>query len=238
MTQWHKVLIAMGFSVGVTLVSMLAMAILTGEHIPWPFWAFAAVCPAIISGPVTYILANQAEVNRRLNQQLMATQAVLRAQADIDHLTGTLNRAAFYRQASDYADDAPACVLLADIDHFKAINDLHGHAAGDHALRLVARTLQAALRPNDLLGRVGGEEFAVLLAAMPEELGIVIAERARSAIAGLEVATADGTPVVLSISIGVAPLEAGDSLEQALAQADAAMYAAKRGGRNRVRAAG
>lgn len=74
-------------------------------------------------------------------------------------------------------------MLLADIDHFKAINDQHGHAAGDHALRTVAKTLQAALRPDDLMGRMGGEEFAVLLAGMPVELGMSIAERARAAIA-------------------------------------------------------
>lgn len=237
MTQWHKVLIAMGFSVAVTLASMLAMAMLTGEHIPWPFWAWGAACPALISGPVTYVLASQAEANRRLNRQLLATQSVLRAQADIDHLTGTLNRAAFYRCAGEYGEDAPACVLLADIDHFKAINDRHGHAAGDHALRIVARTLQAALRPDDLMGRIGGEEFAVMLAGMPVELGMSIAERARAAIAALQVTTAEGEPIALSISIGVAPLVAGSALEQALAQADAAMYSAKRGGRNRVLAA-
>lgn len=237
MTHWHKVLIAMVFSVAVTLVSMLALAALTGEDIPWPFWALGVACPALISGPVTYILASQAEANRRLNRQLLATQSVLRAQADIDHLTGALNRAAFYRHAAEYCEDAPACVLLADIDHFKAINDEHGHAAGDHALRSVARTLQAALRPDDLLGRIGGEEFAIILAGMPTALGMTIAERARAAIAGLQVTTADGAPIGLTISIGVAQLVAGSALEQALAEADAAMYSAKRSGRNRVLAA-
>lgn len=237
MTQWHKVLIAMGFSVAVTLASMLAMATLTGEDIAWPFWVWGAACPALISGPVTYVLASQAEANRRLNRQLLATQSVLRAQADIDHLTGTLNRAAFYRSAAAYDQDASACVLLADIDHFKAINDQHGHAAGDHALRTVAKTLQAALRPDDLLGRIGGEEFAVLLAGMPVELGMTIAERARAAIAALQVTSAEGDPIALSISIGVASLAAGAALDQALAEADAAMYSAKRSGRNRVLAA-
>ncbi len=237
MTQWLKIVSAVGFSVVVTLSAMLVMAVVTGEEIPWPFWVFAAVCPALISGPVSFILVRQAEANRRLNRQLMTTQAVLRAQADIDHLTGTLNRAAFYRRASAYSEDADACVLLADIDHFKAINDMHGHAAGDHALRTVTRTLQAALRPDNLLGRVGGEEFAILLVAMPVELGVVIAERARAAIASLEVKTAEGTPVVVSITIGVARFAAGMSLEEALARADTAMYSAKRGGRNRVLAA-
>jgi diguanylate cyclase (GGDEF)-like protein len=238
MYPWSKVLVAMGFSVVVTLVAMLGMTLLLGEVIPPAFWVFGAACPALISGPVSFILVRQAEDNRRLNGQLLATQAVLRAQADIDHLTGVLNRAAFYRHAGAYAEEAEACILLADIDHFKTINDMHGHAAGDHALRIVARTLQSALRTDDLLGRVGGEEFAILLTAMPVDLAMIIAERARSAIASLDTRTADGVPIAISISIGVAPFAAGMPLDQALARADAAMYSAKRSGRNRVLAAG
>lgn len=234
MDQWRKVSIAVAFSVAATLLSMGAMVVLTGEEIPWPFWVFTVICPACISGPVSFVLVRQGEANRRLNQQLMATQAELRTQIERDHLTGVLNRAAFYQYAEAYADDAPACVLLADIDHFKAINDLHGHAAGDHALGVVANTLQAALRPTDLLGRVGGEEFAILLAGMPLSLAMTIAERARGAIAALRVTTTDGTPIALSISVGVAPYATGMSLDEALAEADRAMYSAKRNGRNRV----
>ncbi len=238
MEQWRKVLIAVAFSVAATLMAMVAMVLLTGEEIPWPFWVFTVICPACISAPISIVLVRQGEANRRLNQQLLLTQAELRAQVDRDHLTGVLNRAAFYTHAASYDADAPGCVLLSDIDHFKAINDRHGHAAGDHALRMVAHTLQAALRPTDLLGRVGGEEFAILLAELPIPLALTIAERARGAIAALRVTTADGTPIPLSISIGIAPYAAGMSLDAALAQADGAMYDAKRSGRNRVLAAG
>lgn len=238
MEQWRKVLIAVAFSIAATLLAMVAMVLVTGEEIPWPFWVFTVICPAFISAPISIVLVRQDEANRRLNDQLLLTQAELRAQVDRDHLTGVLNRAAFYTQAAGYDGDAPACVLLSDIDHFKAINDLHGHAAGDHALRMVAKTLQSALRPTDLLGRVGGEEFAILLAEMPMPLAMTIAERARGAIAALRVTTADGKPLALSISIGVAPFGSGMSLDAALAQADSAMYSAKRSGRNRVLAAG
>lgn len=238
MEQWRKVLIAVAFSILATLLAMAAMVLMTGEDIPWPFWVFTVLCPACISAPVSIVLVRQGEANRRLNQQLLLTQAELRAQVDCDHLTGVLNRAAFYSGAAGYNGDAPASVLLADIDHFKAINDAHGHAAGDHALRMVATALQAALRPSDLLGRVGGEEFAILLAGMPVPLATVIAERTRGAIAALRVTAADGTPIALSISIGVAPYAAGMSLDAALAQADGAMYSAKRSGRNRVLAVG
>jgi diguanylate cyclase (GGDEF)-like protein len=238
MGHWQKIVLAVGFSVLATLVAMLVMESVSGLEIPVPYWVFGVVCPILVSGPVSIILARQAEVNQRLNRQLMIAQAELLAQADIDHLTGVLGRAAFYRRAAGYAQDADACVLLADIDHFKAINDLHGHAAGDHALRMVARTLQAALRPDDLLGRVGGEEFAIMLCAMPQALAMMIAERARTAIAHLDIKAADGAPIALSISIGVAPYAAGTSLDTALARADGAMYGAKRSGRNRVLAAG
>lgn len=238
MSGWSKVLIVMGFSVTVTLAAMFAMTMLMHHAIPFPFWIFAAVCPALISGPVSFVLVRQSAANDRLNRQLLATQAVLREQADLDHLTGTLNRAAFYRQAGAIAGEAGACVLLADIDHFKAINDRHGHAAGDHALRIVAATLKAALRPGDLLGRVGGEEFAILLVSMPVDLGMEIAARACGAVSSLRVKAPDGTPIALSISIGVACLAETMSLDDALACADNAMYSAKRGGRNRAQAAG
>lgn len=234
MQPWQKVLTAISFSVAATLVAVEALVLVTREPIEWIYWAFAFFCPIFISGPVSLVLVRQAEANRRLNTALLIAQRELMTQADRDHLTGVLNRAAFYRMASAYDCDAPASVLLVDIDHFKAINDGHGHAVGDCALRLVASTLQAALRPHDHLGRVGGEEFAILLSEMPMPLALAIAERARGAIAGLCMRAADGSPIALSISVGVTSYATGSSLDAALAQADQAMYAAKRQGRNRV----
>lgn len=234
MQPWQKVLLSVSFSVVATLVAMQALVLATGEPIEFIYWAFAMACPVFVSAPVSLVLVRQAEANQRLNLALLVAQRELMTQADRDHLTGVLSRAAFYRHAEAYDGDAPASVLLADIDHFKAINDGHGHALGDAALRLVASTLQAALRPDDLLGRVGGEEFAILLRGMPMPLALAIAERARGAIAGLCMRAADGSPVALSISVGVASYAAGMSLDVALAQADQAMYSAKRNGRNRV----
>ncbi len=236
MQPWLKVLIVVAFSVVATLLAMGLLVLGTGEAIEPLYWAFSVLCPAAISAPISYVLIRQAEANRRLNLELLIVQRELLNQADRDHLTGVLNRAAFYRRASAYSGDAVASVLLADIDHFKAINDLHGHAAGDEALRLVATTLQAALRSDDLLGRVGGEEFAILLAGMPQPLAMAIADRARGAIAALSMRAADGSLISLSISVGVTSYAAGSPLDAALARADAAMYCAKRDGRNRVMA--
>lgn len=238
MNPVQKILTCVAFGVIMTLLGLEVMTHALREEVRWPFWAFAVICPAGITAAISIVLVGQVEDNRQMARRLLETQAELIELANHDHLTGVLNRAAFYREAAGYGDEAPACVLLADIDHFKAINDEHGHAAGDSALRLVASTLSAALRPDDLLGRVGGEEFAILLAGLPFALGMAIAERARGAIDALEFRSSEGDPIALSISVGVAPYRAGWSLDNALAQADAAMYGAKRSGRNRVQAAG
>lgn len=237
MSPLKKILFCVAFGVVMTLAGLEAMVHALHERVDWPFWAFAVVSPAAVTAAISIVLVRQVEANGRLAAQLLEAQTDLLTRASRDELTGAMNRAAFYREAAAYADEAPACVLLADIDHFKTINDEHGHAAGDEALRLVATTLRAALRPDDLLGRVGGEEFAILLTGLPFALGMTIAERARGAVDALELRSPDGEAIALSISVGVAPYRAGWSLDNALAQADAAMYGAKRGGRNRVQAA-
>jgi diguanylate cyclase (GGDEF)-like protein len=141
-----------------------------------------------------------------------------------------------------------AAVLILDLDHFKTVNDAHGHLAGDDVLAAVAAELQSGVRENDLVGRFGGEEFVVLMPDLqpgPEgrrEL-YTVAERLRHRVSRLDVAvdTADGELTIsgLSISVGGACVPAdGSSLEQVLKVADSSLYAAKRGGRNLVRIAG
>lgn len=237
MAQWAKILSAVTFSVSATLLAMLAMSQFPGLQIPGPYWIFGIVCPALISAPVSVILVRQAEANQLLNRQLIAAQAALQQQADHDHLTGVLNRAAFYKNASQINAGGAACLLLADIDHFKMINDSHGHAAGDSALCVVANALASITRSGDYLGRVGGEEFAIYLHDVPVSTGIAVAERARAAVSDLRLLMDDGAIVSVSISIGVTEFAAGCSLEQALARADRAMYQAKRHGRNQVQIA-
>ena len=170
-----------------------------------------------------------------------------------DGKTGLLNAAAWQAQAARTVRRAQrtgtgAAVMILDLDHFKAVNDRHGHLAGDDVLAAVAAELQAGVRANDVVGRFGGEEFVVLMPDLPAagrgrgELHIV-AERLRCRIAALRVPfdTADGLLTIsgLSISIGGACVPADVStLEQVLQAADASLYAAKRSGRNLVRIAG
>jgi diguanylate cyclase (GGDEF)-like protein len=134
-------------------------------------------------------------------------------------------------------------VLVLDLDHFKSVNDTHGHLAGDHVLAAVADVLQAEVRERDLVGRFGGEEFVVLLAGLGGEGSAelaAVAERIRRRVAGLgvEIPTPDGPLTVrgLSVSVGCAVMpDGGAELRDLLEVADRALYAAKGAGRNAVR---
>ncbi|WP_170244986.1 sensor domain-containing diguanylate cyclase [Pararhodospirillum oryzae] len=166
----------------------------------------------------------------------------LRRLATTDSLTGALNRRAFLDEAHRLIGHAqryhePLSVILSDIDHFKRINDTHGHAVGDLALRLFVVTLRNRLRESDVLGRIGGEEFAIVLphAALPEAMKV--AEDLRMALANQDIETPHG-PLVFTASLGVAELGTHGTIIDAVMQAaDAALYTAKALGRNRVVAA-
>jgi diguanylate cyclase (GGDEF)-like protein len=160
--------------------------------------------------------------------------------ASMDPLTGMFNRRGFAEATSRVIEreanaGRPVTVLIFDIDHFKSINDRFGHPAGDEILKLFAAVVVNSLRITDLSGRIGGEEFAALLPCSLEE-AVVVAERVREAFASSGIVVEEG-PVDTTVSIGVAGGPAGTELEVLLAAADAALYQAKRGGRNRVEAA-
>lgn len=151
--------------------------------------------------------------------------------ATVDSLTGVLNRYAFFKQAQGMRA-ASITVFMLDLDHFKQINDRFGHAAGDDALCLFAQTVQTVLAGRGVIGRLGGEEFALALAA-PFDEAMQIAEAVRAAVTAAPLATVAG-PCLVTVSIGVALLQAGEALATGLARADLALYGAKHAGRNRV----
>ncbi|MEH2590239.1 GGDEF domain-containing protein [Bradyrhizobium sp. AZCC 1721] len=160
--------------------------------------------------------------------------------ASVDPLSGMLNRRGFSEACNrviehEAAAGRPVTVMIFDIDHFKSINDRFGHPAGDEILKLFSTVVASNLRISDLSGRIGGEEFAALLAC-PLEEGVIVAERVREAFEASNIVCEEG-PVVTTVSIGVAGGPAGTELEVLLAAADTALYQAKRGGRNRVEAA-
>ena len=161
--------------------------------------------------------------------------------ARVDALTGTANRSSFFEDAGRLLarcqqEGSPFSLVMFDLDRFKTVNDTLGHQAGDSLLRSFADTVRAALRPNDLVGRYGGEEFVVVLPAATIETAHVIAERVRRAFADSH-RFLDGQPLNATVSAGVASTSSVTTLEALVGAADKAMYAAKKAGRNRVQPA-
>lgn len=166
----------------------------------------------------------------------------LRDQANLDYLTGLYNRRYFIERGTQELTRAarhskPLSLMMMDIDEFKKINDTRGHRTGDLVLRHLSRVLGETLRSIDFCGRLGGEEFAVLLPETDAQAAGEIAERLRAAIAGSAVVPEDGPPIRYTVSIGVTTLARDSNIDTLLGQADQALYKAKRSGRNRVCAA-
>lgn len=200
------------------------------------------------------------DANRNLTEQareLRALNATLEAEveererlagelqrlATVDELTGLFGRRHFLSLANrelarQRRVDSPISLMMLDLDHFKQVNDTHGHAIGDAILRALADVLRAGLREMDVAGRLGGEEFTVLLTAADAGAAVEVAHRLRTAMAERVVSTQSGDPVSCTVSIGVAQRTAEEPLDALLNRADAALYAAKRAGRNRVALAG
>jgi len=159
--------------------------------------------------------------------------------AMVDALTGLANRRAFLDAAAQLtqaqiARDVPVAVFMIDLDRFKSVNDRFGHSIGDEVLRIFAESAQVNLRPTDIVARLGGEEFAVLLADACRDNAFKVAERIRSTFAALA-ATVAGHAVNATASIGVAIIQdPQQDIQALLAQADQALYRAKASGRNRV----
>lgn len=159
--------------------------------------------------------------------------------ATTDSLTGIFNRRHFLELGEKEMSRTqryfrPMSVLLIDVDHFKNINDTFGHAAGDKTLKILTETCINALRENDLFGRLGGEEFAVILPENDEKCAADVAERLRKTMEELKI-TIDDKMIRFTISIGVASHRTNDkSIENILKRADDALYKAKKCGRNRV----
>jgi len=162
-------------------------------------------------------------------------------EAERDPLTGVFNRAGIKRRldwalAATQSEYQPLAVLFLDIDHFKRINDEHGHAVGDACLGALVRLVTGELQYGDQVGRLGGEEFLLVLPGADRRRAQDTAEHIRRSVEARcrEIA---GVPLAMTVSIGVAESRQGDSVADIIARADAAMYTAKRGGRNRVASA-
>jgi diguanylate cyclase (GGDEF)-like protein len=162
--------------------------------------------------------------------------------AGIDMLTGVASRSAFMEHAANslaasLKKDAPLSLVIFDLDHFKSVNDTHGHATGDLVLRRFGEVARGLLRAHDVIGRIGGEEFAVILPDSSLGAAYVIADRIRVAFAE-NCRTVGGLAVNATVSAGVATAHPGSTLDSLLQAADEGLYRAKTRGRNRIERAG
>lgn len=208
---------------------------------------FAAVALLIVLTTLVLVACgrlNVIDAHRRVAEEgrhrAHAAAVRLQQMADTDSLTGLANRRHFLAVAEEgiagaHGDGAPLSLLMVDIDHFKRVNDTFGHAAGDQALRLLGATLKESTRRADCVGRLGGEEFAILLPGATADVAQDIAERICKHATTLVILDGKGQRFGFSVSIGLACLGDADTRpEDLLARADAALYRAKRAGRNRV----
>jgi diguanylate cyclase (GGDEF)-like protein len=216
------------WGVGITLALMLAVAFGVNAH---------AVLddPTLIVAPVALVIAVG-----MLSTALMRSDVEHRTEAVVDPLTGMLNRKALASRSGELSEQSrvsgePVGLIVGDLDCFKRINDSLGHSTGDAVLRDVAYVLRKQLRAFDLVYRLGGEEFLVLLPGADLEQSVVRAETLRAAVAGTTMAA--GVALTMSFGVSASPPGAEFHYEQVFAGADAALYEAKRAGRDRVESA-
>lgn len=223
-------LFSVAASVLVTALLMLAL------HVPRTAFAggilIGAAVPLIVAPVASYAYLV-------LLYELEQAHARLAASVVRDSLTDIYNRRYLMERLATEIDKAaraasPLALLMIDVDGFKGINDAHGHPTGDRVLREIAQACAACLRPYDVLARFGGEEFAVLMADTPLDTAWEVAERIRGQVGALRIALDAHATVAATVSIGLGLLDARERTPTALiARADAALYTAKRNGRNR-----
>ena len=235
---------------GVLVYSLVAFGVASGVVAARDEPDYPTVVAAAYVGMVIVVLLSSTflttrvqstrEHLRRQKAELAQALEQIRQLATHDDLTGLLNRRAMLdrmqlEQRRSLRSGSPLLIAQLDIDHFKAVNDTHGHAAGDLVLQSFADTVRRNVRDTDVLARWGGEEFVLLLCDTPAADAVALMERLRQAVQAMQVPVAQGgQPITVTVSIGLARHTPADPLAGTLERADQALYAAKAGGRNRV----
>ncbi len=235
-----KCAMVMVISVACSLLITGIMMTANDMHDPRGY-LIATVCPLVISPAVSFLVFRQSEKLRitletlnRVMQELEITNAKLFEKSSRDSMTGLLNREAFFNYMEGVRQRQTGSLLIIDADHFKKINDMHGHYNGDGALMAIAQCINNCIRPDDSIGRIGGEEFAVYLATDDESHVKSIAETIRMEVNRIEFRTAENERVPLSVSIGGVVSVSKGTIADYFQIADRRLYEAKRNGRNCV----
>jgi diguanylate cyclase (GGDEF)-like protein len=232
--------------VGAGLTLSIVMLIVTGRRIGDPLAMNVVWASMTLANVMGLTVSCRISTLRRRQfvalQELRHVRDTLHVMATTDPLTGVFNRRRLMEIATQVLDIArrerrSVAVIVVDLDHFKQVNDRLGHAAGDDVLAAFARVLREQTRREDVIGRIGGEEFAIVLPRASLQTAREVAERIRLGLHNAEVVV-DGNVVPVTVSLGVAALRPGDETpDDLLKRADRALYAAKRHGRDRVEAA-
>jgi diguanylate cyclase (GGDEF)-like protein len=222
----------------------LTFHLLFGLKEPRVAFILSSICPLIIAPPLVYWAFRNADRVAALNLELAVANAALaetkrslEAMVRIDGLTGLLNRAAFFDALTSACATTGGTLLMLDVDHFKDINDGHGHAAGDDVLVLIGRIVSESMPPQGFAGRLGGEEFGLFLPAIALNQAMPLAEALQREVV-TEVGRRAGLDQAVTVSIGAAEVAKGGDAAAIYRLSDATLYRAKRAGRNRVEATG
>lgn len=227
-----------GAAVLVSLLVVLALGFLASDLIGLDAWIIGTICPLLIAGPTSAYMFAQGDRLKAAHRELARTHAQLAVahrrlsdKASRDDMTGMLNRESFFAALEHARGKAGGALLIIDADHFKAINDSYGHLIGDEALLLIAGAIKRAMRAGDVLGRIGGEEFAAFLHGADEREAARIAERIRTEVELILFRPVERI-VRLTVSIGGALFQETMTLQDLMRSADLRLYEAKRRGRN------
>ncbi|MBO6717875.1 MAG: GGDEF domain-containing protein [Rhizobiaceae bacterium] len=235
--------VAASFAMGGVLIPLLG-----GTFDTIALW-MCILCPMAIAGPVSFATqVNSKRLADAHDELCKAHERLAVAHADLaeahsrlaekarhDDMTGMLNRESFFAALEDARGLVESgTLLIIDADHFKRINDNHGHLTGDDALLAISDAIGLALRKDDLRGRIGGEEFAVFLSGATPAEARQTAERIRREVESIRFKPKNGGLIPLSVSIGAATHRKASTLSELMREADGRLYRAKREGRNRV----
>lgn len=244
MPRWRETWILTGMAVLLSffITGPLYLLLFGFDDHFWGIMVLAIIVPWGVGIPLSWYMSNQRARLSRTAKRLQATEEELRAanimlehKANYDGLTGLPNREHFFNRSEEIRASSSNCVLLMlDVDNFKQINDSFGHPLGDEALILLARSFRKILRKGDLIGRIGGEEFGILLPDTSEAEGQIIGELIRHEIEHIKFEPRPGVLHVMTISIGLTNAAAHHERPFLMRNADAALFEAKRRGRNQV----